>query len=94
MDALSPIPVFTLYGETLPFPDVVHCERILDRAGQHGWHIAPHRHSQMAQIFTIEDGQARVTLDGVDSWLNACRSTLIKEKLPLLAYFGDFCASI
>ena len=23
-----------------------------------------------------------------------CRSTLIKEKLPLLAYFGDFCASI
>ncbi len=24
----------------------------------------------------------------------SCRSTLIKEKLPLLAYFGDFCASI
>ena len=23
-----------------------------------------------------------------------CRSTLIKEKLPLLAYFGDFCTSI
>ena len=71
MDPLSPIPAFTLYGETLPFPDVVHCERILDRAGQHDWHIAPHRHSQMAQVFTIEDGQARVTLDGVDSWLNA-----------------------
>ena len=33
-------------------------------------------------------------LNVVPSWLLVCRSTLIKEKLPLLAYFGDFCTSI
>lgn len=58
------IPVFNLFGETSAFPDVVHCERIRDRARLHDWVIAPHRHRQMMQIFFMERGQATVRLDG------------------------------
>lgn len=61
------IPSFNLFGETSAFPDVVHCERVLDRAGLHDWVISPHRHQQMAQVFHIEQGHARVTLDGVEN---------------------------
>ena len=58
------IPVFALFGETAPFPDVVHCERIADRAGRHGWEIAPHRHDQMAQLFRVDLGGAETSVDG------------------------------
>ncbi|AJE45562.1 helix-turn-helix domain-containing protein [Celeribacter indicus] len=58
------IPHFTLFGETSAFPDVIHCERIFDRARLHDWTISPHRHSQMAQVLHIERGAARVVLDG------------------------------
>ncbi|MCA0962414.1 helix-turn-helix domain-containing protein [Salipiger bermudensis] len=60
------IPNFNLFGETTAFPDVVHCEAVLDRAGQHGWRISPHRHTQMAQVFQISSGAAQVTLDGLE----------------------------
>ncbi|APZ50499.1 helix-turn-helix domain-containing protein [Salipiger abyssi] len=60
----SPIPAFNLFGETSAFPDVIHCERVFDRARLHDWKISPHRHHQMAQVFHIEQGAARVTLDG------------------------------
>lgn len=58
------IPVFNLFGETGAFPDVVHCERIWDRARLHDWVIAPHRHREMMQIFFMERGSARVQIDG------------------------------
>ncbi|WP_112323601.1 helix-turn-helix domain-containing protein [Oceanibium sediminis] len=57
------IPDFTLFGETGAFPDVVHCERIRDRASGHGWVITPHRHSQMVQVFLLESGHAEAQLD-------------------------------
>lgn len=60
------IPVFNLFGETGAFPDVVHCERIWDRARLHDWVIAPHRHRAMMQIFFMERGRAKVRLDGAD----------------------------
>ena len=63
------IPIFNLFGETTAFPDVVHCEAVLDRAGLHGWVISPHRHTQMAQVFQISSGVAQVTLDGVERQL-------------------------
>ncbi|MCA0043173.1 helix-turn-helix domain-containing protein [Celeribacter litoreus] len=66
MSDTNQIPVFNLFGETSVFPDVVHCERVFDRARLHGWKIAPHRHHHMAQLFHIEQGDARVTLDGKD----------------------------
>ena len=56
--------MFSLYGENAGFPDVVHCERIVDRARGHGWVITPHRHSAMAQIFWLEGGEATAIIDG------------------------------
>lgn len=58
------IPAFTLFGETGAFPDVVHCERVWDRARLHDWTISPHRHHDMAQLFVMRQGRARVQLDG------------------------------
>lgn len=58
------IPVFTLFGETGVFPDVIHCERIRDRAPLHDWTIAPHRHSGMVQLFFMERGRATAVVDG------------------------------
>lgn len=57
------IPVFSLFGETGAFPDVVHCERIRDRAQGHGWKITAHRHSQMTQLLLIEEGEAQAMVD-------------------------------
>lgn len=64
MDPRPPIPVFTLFGETSVFPDVIHCERVLDRARLHDWAISPHRHRQMSQILQIDAGAARARMDG------------------------------
>ena len=64
MVASGSIPVFDLFGETSDFPDVVHCERIWDRARLHDWVIAPHRHRDLAQILLMEQGEAEVSLDG------------------------------
>lgn len=61
---LAKIPAYSLYGESAEFPDILHCERIGDRAGLHDWHISPHRHPKMHQIFLIESGQASMTIDG------------------------------
>ncbi|MCZ0961878.1 helix-turn-helix domain-containing protein [Paracoccus benzoatiresistens] len=58
------IPIFSLFGETEAFPDVVHCERIWDRARLHDWVIAPHRHRDMAQLFVMRRGSAEVCIDG------------------------------
>lgn len=66
---VSHIPVFNLFGETGAFPDVVHCERIWDRARLHDWLIAPHRHREMAQMFLMRQGVAQVRLDGRESRL-------------------------
>lgn len=64
MATRSAIPAFTLFGETGAFPDVVHCERVWDRARLHDWAISAHRHHDMAQLFVIRQGRARVRLDG------------------------------
>jgi AraC family transcriptional regulator, transcriptional activator of pobA len=58
------IPAYALYGESAAFPDILHCEQIGDRAGLHDWHISPHRHLNMHQIFLITSGQASMTIDG------------------------------
>ncbi|MBF9030018.1 helix-turn-helix domain-containing protein [Rhodobacterales bacterium HKCCE3408] len=63
MTADGSIPVFTLFGETAQFPDILHCERIADRAPAHGWEITAHRHAQMAQLLVIEDGAVSARLD-------------------------------
>jgi len=64
METASEIPVFTLFGETDAFPDVVHVERISDRARAHDWIITAHRHTHLVQIFRINDGAATAQVDG------------------------------
>ncbi|WP_025056442.1 helix-turn-helix domain-containing protein [Sulfitobacter noctilucicola] len=64
MSAPQIIPIFTLYGETEAFPDVVHCERFSARAAALGWRISAHRHAHIAQLFLIQDGGVSATVDG------------------------------
>ena len=64
MNSAPAIPVFALYGEGGRLPDILHCERILDRAAVYDWVIAPHRHADLHQFFAIEDGAFRLTIDG------------------------------
>ena len=65
-DAPAAIPAYGLYGETGLFPDLLHCERIADRAARLDWTIAPHRHANLHQFFLIGGAGAEVALDGVD----------------------------
>ncbi|PTQ75567.1 AraC family transcriptional regulator [Celeribacter persicus] len=81
MSEISPIPAFNLFGETSAFPDVIHCERVFDRARLHGWKISPHRHHQMAQVFHIEKGFARVTLDGTETALKNGEFLYVPSKI-------------
>lgn len=60
----TPIPVWQLYGEASPFPDLLHIERIVDRAAGLDWRIAPHRHHGLHQIFLITQGSIHLTADG------------------------------
>lgn len=59
------IPSWQLYGEASPFPDLLHIERIVDRAAGQDWVIAPHRHVNLHQIFLIRAGMIALSLDGV-----------------------------
>jgi len=65
-DAAPPeyVPSYALYGERLTFPDVLHIETISERAPDYGWVIAPHRHGQLHQIFLIESGAAKLSING------------------------------
>ena len=58
------IPAWQLYGEDRGFPDVLHCERITDRAAGLDWVIAPHRHLHLHQVFLIRAGATQVDVDG------------------------------
>lgn len=58
------IPAYSLYGENVDFPDVLHCEPIVERAHIHGWKIAPHRHYNLYQVFLLTSGKASMSLDG------------------------------
>ncbi len=60
----SPIPAWQLYGEDNPFPDILHIERIVDRAEGLHWRIPPHRHLHLHQVFLILSGEVRLTADG------------------------------
>ncbi len=64
------IPTWQLYGEASPFPDLLHIERIVDRAAGQDWVIAAHRHVNLHQIFLIRSGVVELSLDGQRSTPN------------------------
>ncbi|MDX1781155.1 MAG: helix-turn-helix domain-containing protein [Thalassovita sp.] len=61
---MSEIPAYALYGEQRLLPDLLHCERILDRAGPRGWTIPAHRHPHVHQLFLIRQGATALGVDG------------------------------
>jgi AraC family transcriptional regulator, transcriptional activator of pobA len=61
----DPIPFWQLYGENRAFPDVLHVEKIADRAAGLDWTIAPHRHFYLHQVFLLLSGSIRLSLDGL-----------------------------
>lgn len=58
------IPTWNLYGEQAPLPDILHIERIVDRAAGLDWQIAPHRHVHLHQVFLLLSGDALLTFNG------------------------------
>lgn len=57
------VPAFGLYGEGQLFPELIHVERIFDRAHGHAWTIAPHRHPHLHQFLIIQTGAATARID-------------------------------
>ncbi len=64
MNAPDPIPAWQLYGEARVFPDVLHIERIADRAAGLHWVIAAHRHLHLHQFFLLTHGTITMQADG------------------------------
>lgn len=64
MSFTSDIPAFGLYGEGRLFPEILHVEKILDRAAGHSWKIAPHRHPHLHQFLIVRKGHTRLLIDG------------------------------
>ena len=58
------IPAYGLYGEGQLFPEILHVEKILDRAAGNAWKIAPHRHPHLHQFLFISRGAAELFIDG------------------------------
>ncbi len=58
------IHAWQLYGEDAPFPDLLHIERIVDRAKGHHWRIDTHRHLQLHQIFLFLSGEITLKVEG------------------------------
>lgn len=63
---MSEIPIFKLYGEKSHWwtPDLVHYESIAARSRLHEWEIKPHRHSDLYQIFYVQQGRAELNIEG------------------------------
>lgn len=66
-DMQTQIPAWQLYGERRAFPDVMHIERIVDRAAGLEWRIAPHRHLALHQVMLLGAGELRLTVDGQET---------------------------
>lgn len=66
MSAVTPVPVFKLYGETVnwPTPDLLHMESIPERSRLHDWHIQPHKHADLVQLVYVRKGQAELEIEG------------------------------
>lgn len=57
------IPTWQLYGEVSAFPDILHVERVADRAARLDWTIGGHRHLHLHQILLLTSGTIDLTLD-------------------------------
>lgn len=67
MKSTTPVPVFTLYGESLnwPTPDLLHCESIHSRSSLYEWHIRVHQHADIVQLLYLHKGSVEIDIEGV-----------------------------
>lgn len=65
MKSNKSIQSYSLFGESMHLPDVLHCETIAERSVLHDWEVAPHRHVRLHQILLISSGSGEVNIDGV-----------------------------
>lgn len=75
MTTVTPVPVFTLYGESLnwPTPDLLHCESIHSRSSLYEWHIRIHQHADIVQLLYLHKGSAEIEIEGVKTHVSqAC----------------------
>ncbi|WP_256330383.1 helix-turn-helix domain-containing protein [Variovorax sp. YR216] len=59
----SSIRSYSLFGESSPFPDVLHCETIAARSMLHSWELASHRHSRLHQLLLLRTGRGMAWLE-------------------------------
>lgn len=71
MTAERYIPAYGLYGEGQLFPEILHVEKITDRAKGLSWNIAPHRHPHLHQFLITKRGTTELTIDGRTMTLSA-----------------------
>jgi AraC family transcriptional activator of pobA len=69
------IRTYSLFGESVHFPDVMHCETIAARSALHDWELAPHRHARLHQVLVLESGGGVARVEGETIVLRA-RSVL------------------
>lgn len=65
------IRTYSLFGESVNFPDVMHCETIAARSAVHDWELEPHRHARLHQVLALESGGGVAHVDGADIPLRA-----------------------
>ncbi len=58
------IRTYSLFGESLHFPDVVHCETIASRSALHDWELEPHRHARLHQVLVLQSGGGVAHVEG------------------------------
>ncbi len=54
---------YSLFGESVHLPDVMHCETIAERSVLHDWELAPHRHARLHQVMLVQSGGGWAHLD-------------------------------
>ena len=60
------IRTYSLFGESVHFPDVMHCETIAARSSLHDWELEPHRHARLHQVLVLESGGGVAHVEGED----------------------------
>ncbi|WP_330216455.1 AraC family transcriptional regulator [Pseudomonas sp. AM8] len=58
------VPNYMLYGSHQALEDILHCERISDRAAPNGWVIPRHRHVALHQFIAVVAGGGAVVIEG------------------------------
>lgn len=65
------IRTYSLFGESVHFPDVMHCETIVARSALHDWELEPHRHARLHQVLVLETGGGIAHVEGESIVLRA-----------------------